>query len=79
MKNKIYKKMPAVSKNVYLNNLDEIVDKYNNIYHGTIKIKSAEVDSEPLFTKVLSIMTKIVNSKLVIIRETKIFLQRASC
>ena len=31
LKNKIYKHMIAVSKNVYFDVLDNIVDKYNNI------------------------------------------------
>ena len=38
-KNKIYKYMTSVSSNMYINKLDEIVNKYNNSYHGTIKIR----------------------------------------
>ena len=30
LKNKIYKYMTSVSKNVYIDNLDDIVTKYNN-------------------------------------------------
>ena len=33
----IYKCMTSISKNVYINKLDEIVNKYNNIYHRTIE------------------------------------------
>ena len=33
-KNKIYKYMTSVSKNVYIDKLDAIVDKYNNTYHS---------------------------------------------
>ena len=33
LKNKIYKHMKAVSKSVYFNVLNDIVDKYNNTYH----------------------------------------------
>ena len=36
LKNKIYKYMISVSKNVYIDKLGDIVNKYNNIYHGTI-------------------------------------------
>ena len=36
LKNKIYKHMTAVSKNVYFDVLDDIVDKYNNTYQRTI-------------------------------------------
>ena len=30
--------MTSVSKNVYINKLDDIVNKYNNTYHSTIKM-----------------------------------------
>ena len=39
LKNKIYKHMTAISKNVSIDKLDDIVNKYNNTYHRTIKIK----------------------------------------
>ena len=45
LKNKIYKHMAAVSKNVYFDVLDDIVDKYNNTYHNTIKMKSIDLKS----------------------------------
>ena len=34
--------MSAVSKNVNIDELDAIVDKYNNTYHRTIKIKPTD-------------------------------------
>ena len=37
--------MPSVSKNVYINKLDDIVDKYNDIYHSRIKMKPVDVKS----------------------------------
>ena len=43
LKNKIYKYMTLISKNVYIDKLDEIVNKYNNAYHRTIKMTSVEV------------------------------------
>ena len=43
LKNKIYKHMTAVSKNVYIDKLDDIVNEYNNTYHRTIKMKPTEV------------------------------------
>ena len=43
LKNKIYKYMTSVSKNVYIDKLDDIVDEYNNTYHRTIKMKPADV------------------------------------
>ena len=39
LKRKIYKYMTSISKNVYIDKLDDIVDEYNNIYHTTIKMK----------------------------------------
>ena len=39
LKNKIFKHMTAISKNVYIDVLDDIVNKYNNTVHRTIKIK----------------------------------------
>ena len=45
LKNKIYKYMTtiSISKSVYIDKLDDIVDKYNNIYHSTIKMKPVNV------------------------------------
>ena len=40
---KIYKYMTSVSKNVYIDKLDDIVDEYNNTYHRTIKMKPIDV------------------------------------
>ena len=45
-KNKIYKHMAAISKNVYFNVLDDIVDVYNNAYHETYKMKPADVGDD---------------------------------
>ena len=46
LKNKIFKQMTAVSKNVYFDVLDDIVDKYNNAVHRTIKMKPIDVKSD---------------------------------
>ena len=43
LKNKIFKHMTAVSKNVYFDALDDIVNKYNNTVHRTIKIKPTDL------------------------------------
>ena len=43
LKNKINKHMTAVSKNVYFDVLDNIVNEYNNTYHRTIKKKTVDV------------------------------------
>ena len=43
LKSKIYKHMTSVSKNVYIDKLDDIVNEYNNTYHTTIKMKPNDV------------------------------------
>ena len=43
LKYKIYKYMTSVSKNVYIDQLDDMVGEYNNTYHRTIKMKSIDV------------------------------------
>ena len=43
LKNKIYKYMTSVSKNVHIDKLDDIVKKYNNTYHTSIKMKPVDV------------------------------------
>ena len=42
LKIKIYKYMTSISKNVYIDELDDIVNEYNT-YHRTIKVKPVEV------------------------------------
>ena len=43
IKKKIYKYMTSISKNVYIDKLDDIVHKYNNKKHRTIKMKPIDV------------------------------------
>ena len=43
LKSKIYKYMTSISKNVYIDKLNAIVNKYNNTYHITIKMKPIDV------------------------------------
>ena len=37
--------MALVSKNVYINKLDDIVNKYNNTFYNTVKIRPVDVKS----------------------------------
>ena len=37
--------MISLSKNVYINKLDNIVNNYNNSHHSTIEMKSVDVKS----------------------------------
>ena len=46
LKNKFYKHMMAIGKNVYYNILDDIVSAYNNIKHNTIKMKLRDVKND---------------------------------
>ena len=43
LKNKIYKHITSISKNLYIDKLDDIVNEYNNTYQRTIKIKPVDV------------------------------------
>ena len=43
LKNKLYKHMAATGKNVYYDVLDDVVNKYNNTKHSTIKMKPIDV------------------------------------
>ena len=45
LKNKIYKYATSVSKNVYIDKLDDIINKCNNTYHRKIKMKTVDVKS----------------------------------
>ena len=38
LKNKIHQYMTSLSKDVYIDKLDDIVNEYNNTYHTTIKM-----------------------------------------
>ena len=40
--------MTAISKNAYFDVLDDIIDKYNNTYHRTIKTKRTDVGDDSL-------------------------------
>ena len=46
LKIKIFKHMKAISKNVYFDVLDDIINKYNNTVHKTIKMKPINVTDD---------------------------------
>ena len=46
LKNKIFKHMTTISKNVYIDVLNDIVNKYNNMVHRTTKIKPIDVTND---------------------------------
>ena len=43
LKNTIYKYMTSVSKNVYIDKLDDMIDEFNNTHHRTIKMKPIDI------------------------------------
>ena len=46
LKNKIFKHMTAISKNICFDALDDIVNKYNNTVYRTIKMNPIDVTSD---------------------------------
>ena len=46
LKNKMFKHLTTISKNVYIDVLNDIVNKYNNTVHRTIKIKRINVTND---------------------------------
>ena len=65
IKNKIYKHMPSVSKNVYIDKWDDIVNKYNHIYQSTIKRKPFDVKWSTHINFNQKVIRKILNLNLV--------------
>ena len=58
LENKIYKCMTSISKNVNIDKLDDIMNKYNNSYHNTIKMKPVDVRSNTY-----TVSNKEINNK----------------
>ena len=57
--------MTSISKNVYIDKLDDIVHKYNNKKHSTIKMEPIDVkDNIYILTLVKKLVIMILNLKL---------------
>ena len=69
LKNKIYKHMTSISENIYIDKLDDMVNKYNNAYPSTIRMKLFDVKSNTYIDSSKKIMMKILNLKLMILLE----------
>ena len=67
LKTRIYKYMTSISKNGYIDKLDDIVNEYNNTYQRTIKMKPVNV-KDNIYILILKkkLMIKIQNLRLVI-------------
>ena len=74
--------MTSVSKNVCIDKRDDIINKYNNTYHSTIKMKPVDVKSNTYINSSKEINNKEINNlKFLILLEyknIKIFLQKVT-
>ena len=71
--------MTSISKNMYNDKLYEVVKKYNNKYHRTIKIKSDNEKSSMYIDFNKKIIRKVLNLELVVTLKyqiIKIFLRK---
>ena len=65
---------------MFIDELDDIVSKYNNTYHSATKMKPIHVKSSTLILK-LKVMIKVLNLKLFIMWEyqkIKVFLKKVT-
>ena len=61
LKNKIYKHMTAISKNIYFDVLNDILDELNNTTHRTTKMKPIDVKSDSFAEYNEELMKKILS------------------
>ena len=66
LKDRVYKCMTSILKNVYVDKLRDIVNEYNNTYQRTIRMKLLMLKKIHILILVKKVMIKILNSKLVI-------------
>ena len=73
--------MVSTSKNVHIDKLDDMMNKYNNTYHSTIKMESVDLKSNSYINFSKGINDELIlNLKLVIMLEyqnIEIFFQKA--
>ena len=73
--------MISTSKNVHIDKLDDMMNKYNNTYHSTIKMESVDLKSNSYINFSKGINDELIlNLKLMIILEyqnIEIFFQKA--
>ena len=58
--------MTLLSKTVYIDGLDNIVNKYSSTYHSTIKMKPVNEKIIRVLTLMKKVMAMILNLKLLI-------------
>ena len=66
LKTKIYKYITLVSKNVYIDKLDDIVSEYSNTYHRITKMKPVDVKDNTYVIQRKKLTIKILKLKLAI-------------
>ena len=66
LKNKTYIYMTSISEYLYIDKLDDIVNKYNNTYHRNIEMKPVDVKPSCILILIKKIRKKVLNFKLVI-------------
>ena len=82
LKNKIYKYMTSISKNVFTDKLDDIVNEYNNTYHRIIRMKPVDVKDNTCINFEKEVNNKDPKIKVgdyVRISKYKIFLLKDKC
>ena len=76
-KNKLYKHMTATGKNVYYDVLDDVVNKYNNTKHNTIKMKPIDVgDNKRVYIdkhnekdSIFKVVDRVLNLKIYLLKD----------
>ena len=66
---------------MYIDTSDDVVNKYNNIYHSRVKVKPVDVKSNIYIYSSKELIIKILNLKLVVLLEyqnIEIFLQKVT-
>ena len=66
-KNKVYKNMNSVSKHMYIDKLDDIMNQYNNTHYRTIKMKPLDPKLNTYIDFNKEKCKKILNLKLMFI------------
>ena len=69
IKNKIYKYMTSISKNVYIDKLDDIIHKYNNKSIEKLTLSLLVLKTIHTLTLVKNLMIMTLNLRLVIMQE----------
>ena len=75
LKTKIYKYMTLLSRNVYIDKLDDTIDQYNRTDRRKINVKSVDLRIMYIFSLIKKLMINILvlefhNTKVFLLRDT---------